>query len=169
MILSNMPGWNFGQVDNIGIGNSGSRTLIQWPRIPNDEANAPDRRFLIAIYARKTASNPPAGSIGACEILDGWSEQSCWNTRPEYNPEPFATYTFEPGEGWKLFDVTALVRAQAKADRDRYGVMLRFLQEDIPLIRCSTYFFVSREGTGEWAARRPVLLVVKDAKAEKAR
>jgi RNA polymerase sigma factor (sigma-70 family) len=168
MILSYMPDWNHGEVDNIGIGNSGCRTLIQWPRIPDDEANASDRRFLIAIYARQTISKPPTGPIGACEILDEWTEQSSWNARPEYDPKPFATCTFEPGEGWKLFDVTALVRAQAKADRDRHGVMLRFLQEDIPPMRCSTYFFVSREGAGEWAGRRPVLLVVKDAKSEKA-
>jgi hypothetical protein len=159
-----LPDWNHGRVDNIGIGNSSSRTLIQWPRIPDEEATDPDRRFLIAIYARKTASNPPAGPIGACEVLDGWSEQSSWNTRPEYNPEPLATYKFEPGEGWKLFDVTALVRAQAKARRDNYGVLLRFLQEDIPPMKCSTYFFVSREGAGEWANRRPLLLIVKDTK-----
>jgi RNA polymerase sigma factor (sigma-70 family) len=168
MILSYMPEWNHGELDNIGIGNSGCRTLMQWPRIPNDEANAPDRRFLIAIYARQIASNPPAGPIVACEILDEWTEQSSWNTRPEYETKPFATYAFEPGDGWKLLDITALVRAQAKADRDRHGVMLRFLQEDIPPIRCSSYFLVSREGAGEWANRRPMLLVVKDPKAEKA-
>ena len=109
-------------------------------------------------------TRPPA--LSGCEILGKWSEQTSWNTRPQYDPEPFATYRFESGEGWKLFDVTALVRAQAKVGRDSYGVLLRFRQEDIPPKLGSTYFFVSREGDGEWAGRRPVLLVVKDTKAE---
>jgi RNA polymerase sigma factor (sigma-70 family) len=166
MILSYMPDWNFGGVDNIGIGNSGSRTLIDWPRIPVEEAKAPDRRFLIAIYSRQTFSNPPAGPLVACEIVEGWNERTSWKTRPRYEPEPFATYKFEPGEGWKLFDVTPLVRAQANADRTGHGVLLRFLSDDIPEQFCSTYMMVSREGAKEWASRRPMLLVVKDAKAE---
>ena len=41
------------------------------------------------------------------------------------------TYKFEPGEGWKLFDVTPLVRAQAKAGRKGHGILLRFLSEDV--------------------------------------
>jgi hypothetical protein len=166
MILSYMPDWNFGGVDNVGIGNAGSRTLIDWPKIPDDEAEAPDRRFLVAIYSRKTFSNPPAGPLVACEILEDWNERTSWRTRPRYEPEPFAIYKFEPGEGWKLFDVTPLVRAQAKADRPGHGVLLRFLSDDIPEQFCSTYMMVSREGAKEWASRRPMLLVVKDEKSK---
>ena len=169
MIMSYMPGWNFGNVDNIGMGNTGSRTLMQWPQVPAEEASDPSQRFLVAIYPRKIVSNPPAGPIMAFEIVEEWPERTSWATRPRYEPEPFATYKFEPGEGWKLFDVTSLVRAQAKAARPNHGVLLRFLSEDIPEPFCSTYFLVSREGAGEWANRRPVLLVVKDEKREKAR
>ena len=40
MVLAYLPDWNFGNVDNIGIGNNdgGVRTLIDWPAIPPDEA-----------------------------------------------------------------------------------------------------------------------------------
>ena len=119
MILAYMPDWNFGNVDNFGIGNNdgGVRTLIDWPAIPADEADSPDRQFLIALYSRKTISHPPAGPIHAFEILENWPELNSWKTQPKYDPEPAATYKFEPDDGWKLFDITPLVRAQAKAGR----------------------------------------------------
>jgi hypothetical protein len=169
MVLAYMPDWNFGRVDNIGVGNpdGGNRTLIDWPKIPAEEAADPDRRFLLAIYSRRTVSNPPAGPIVACEILERWDEQTSWKTKPQYDPEPFATYKFEPGVGWKLFDVTAVVRARAKANRQGHGILLRFLSEDASGTTHSTYFFVSREGAGEWEVRRPVLLVLKDTKSQK--
>ena len=91
-----------------------------------------------------------------------------WSIQPQYDPEPAATYKFEPGEGWKLFDITPLVRDQAKARRKGHGILLRFLSEDFKPPTGSGYDLVSREGAGEWASRRPMLLVVKDAKAEKA-
>jgi RNA polymerase sigma factor (sigma-70 family) len=172
MVLSYIPGWNFGSVDNIGIGNNGGgvRTLIDWPQIPPDEASSPDRQFLIALYSRQTISHPPAGPIHAFEILEEWSETTSWMTQPRYRSEPVATYDFEPGEGWKLFDITPLVRAQAKAGRQRHGLVLRFLGENLsagPKETFSDYKLVSREGAGEWAKRRPVLLVVKTARAGK--
>jgi RNA polymerase sigma factor (sigma-70 family) len=171
MVLSYIPGWNFGSVDNIGIGNNGGgvRTLIAWPEVPPDEATLPDRQFLIAVYSRQTISHPPTGPIHAFEILEDWSETTSWMTQPRYGSEPVATYVFEPGEGWKLFDITPLVRAQAKAGRQRHGLVLRFLSENFsggPKETFSDYKLVSREGAGEWANRRPVLLVVKTAKAE---
>ena len=132
MILSYMPGWDFGNVDNFGIGNAdgGNRTLIEWAEIPDKDVTDPDRRFLLAIYSRKTIANPPAGPILACEVVEDWDERTCWKTKPRYNPEPIATYKFEPGEGWKLFDVTPLVRSRAKEGRRSHGLMLRFLSED---------------------------------------
>jgi hypothetical protein len=102
----------------------------------------------------------------ACEVLERWNEQTSWKTKPRYDPEPFATYKFETGEGWKLFDVTPVVRARAKARRQGHGILLRFLSEDASGAKgtLSQYSFVSREGDGEWAGRRPVLLVAKDTK-----
>jgi hypothetical protein len=169
MILAYLPNQNVGHVDNFGLGNNGGgvRVLIDWPAIPAEEA-APDRRFVVALYSRKTTSHPPAGRIHAFEILRDWDEMAWWSRQPQYDPEPFATYKFEPGEGWKLFDITPLVRDQVKAGRKSHGVLLRFLSEDFNGPNWSGYDLVSREGAGEWASRRPVILVVKDAKPEKA-
>ena len=173
MVLSYLPDWNFGNVDNIGIGNNngGVRTLLDWPAIPADEAGSLEHQFLIAIYARETISHPPASAIHAFEILTEWRERTSWKTQPRYAAEPAATYKFEPGVGWKLFDVTSLVRARAKAGRDGHGLLMRFLNEDVPPggpqdDHCD-YKMVSREATAEWADRRPVLLVVKSSKPAK--
>jgi hypothetical protein len=173
MVLSYLPDWNFGNVDNIGIGNNdgGVRTLIDWPAVPPDEAASSERRFLIALYSRKTISHPPASAINVSEILEEWPERTSWKTQPRYEAKPAATCKFEPGDGWKLIDVTPLVRARAKAGRNGHGVVLRFLNEDVsgglPEI-FSDYKLVSREGAGEWANRRPLLLVVKASKPAKA-
>ena len=163
MVLSYFPAWNLGQVDNIGIGNNrgGVRTLIEWPEIPADEAGSPERQFLIAGYARQTISHPPAGPIHAFEILEDWPEITSWTTQPRYGPKPAATYEFRPGDGWKLFDITPLVRSQAKAGRKPHGAVFRFWSEDFSGETFSDYKMVSREGTGQWMNRRPMLLVVK--------
>lgn len=167
MTLSYMPDWNFGNVDNLGLQNSGTRVSIDWPALAPDQDTSADRQFLIAMYSRKTTSFPPTGPIHAFEILEGWREMTSWKTQPRYDPEPAGTYKFEPGDGWKIFDITSLIRAQAKADRASHGIVIRFLSEDAVAPKLSGYNFVSREGTGEWANRRPVLLVVKAAKSEK--
>jgi RNA polymerase sigma factor (sigma-70 family) len=172
MVLSYIPGWNFGQVDNIGIGNNdgGVRTLIDWPEISPDEASSLDRQFLIAVYSRHTISHPPAGAIDAFEILEDWPEITSWMTQPRYGSEPAATYEFKPEDGWKLFDITPLVRSQAQAGRKHHGAVFRFRSEDFsaaPRETFSDYKMVSREGSGQWVNRRPILLVVKAAKPEK--
>ncbi len=167
MILSYLPDQILGHVDNFGMSNAGGRVLIDWPSISAEEAAAPDRRFFVALYSKKTTSNPPAGRIHAFEILDDWPEWSSWNRKPRFDPEPFATYKFEPGDGWKLFDITPLVRDQAAAGRQGHGVLLRFLSEDVNGPDWSGYDLVSREGAGDWAKRRPMLLAVKDEKPDK--
>ena len=168
MILAYLPNQNLGHVDNFGLANNdgGVRALIDWPAIPVEEATTADRRFLIALYSRKTTSRPPAGPIHAFEILENWPELNSWKMQPMYDPEPKGTYPFEPGDGWKLFDVTSLVQSLAKGGRKSHGVLLRFLSEDFASVRqtFSGYDLVSREGTAEWANRRPLLLVVKPSK-----
>ena len=86
MVLSYMPDWNFGNVNNIGIGNRRRQPHADRvaPRSPPRRPTDPDRRFLLAIYARQTVSNPPAGPIVACEVLEKWNEQTSWKTRPRY-------------------------------------------------------------------------------------
>jgi RNA polymerase sigma factor (sigma-70 family) len=164
MVLAYMPDWNFGNLDNIGIGNNGGgvRTLLNWPTIKAEDTVAANRRFYVALYARKTNAGAAAGPIGIFPILEPWRERSSWKSLPDYDPTPAAQTAFEPGEGWKLFDITSLVRNQAKAGTKSNGMVLRFITEDRPNEngKLSSYEFVSREGTGEWAARRPVLLVV---------
>ena len=82
MTMTYMPDWNFGNIDNVGIQNSGARVLIDWPAIPPAEVTSSDRQFLIAIYSRKTTTHPPTGPIHAFEILEGWREMTSWKTRP---------------------------------------------------------------------------------------
>ena len=168
MILAYLPNQNVGQVDNFGLANNngGVRVLVRWPDISADDAGVPGHRFLLAFYSRKTTSHPPAGRIHGFEILDEWRELNSWSRQPRYDPEPFANYAFEPGEGWKLFDVTPVVRAHARDRRPCHGVVLRFLNEDSNGPTWSGYDLVSREGAGEWAGRHPVLLIVKDWKPE---
>ena len=62
MVLAYLPDWNFGNVDNIGIGNNdgGVLDLIHWPTIASEEAASAERQFLIALYSRKTISHLPA-------------------------------------------------------------------------------------------------------------
>ena len=169
MILSYIPNWDHGDVDNLGFGNAngGNRTLIEWKDIPAEEATDQDHQFLIALYSRETFSHPHPGPIHAFEITEDWRERISWQNQPKYDADPVGTYKFKPGKGWKVFDITSLVRDQAKAGRKSHGVLLRFLSEDFsagPNDNHSDYRFVSREGTGEWEKRRPMLLVVKTNK-----
>jgi hypothetical protein len=164
MILSYIPDWNFGNVDNIGVANNdgGVRTLLDWPEVSPADASAPGRRFLLALYSRQTDANGKGagGTINAHELTETWPEITSWKTKPGYDPEPSATFKFEPEKGWKLFDITPVVQARAKAGAKGKGVMLRFRDEDRSVGVSSGYRFVSREGKGEWASRRPRLLVV---------
>ena len=103
---------------------------------------------------------PKPGPIEAVELTSGWAESTSWNDAPDAADAPFASTVFAPCDGWKLFDVTALVRKQAGA-RGR-GVLLRFAREDVgPGGKWSGYEFVSREGPAD---RRPVLLIIGPAK-----
>src|SRR5262249_28733734 len=104
MVLSYIPLWSHGNVDNIGIGNydGGFRTLIDWDPIAAQLAASPGHRFLIALYARKAVTTTPPGPILAFNITKSWPELTSWKTQPPYDPEPAASYKFEAAEGWKL-------------------------------------------------------------------
>jgi len=166
MVLSYLPDWAYGNVDNIGVANNdgGVRTLLSWPDIDSEGGSA-DLHYVIAFYSRKTTAGGTAGPILAFELRESWTERTSWQTLPDYDPEPAASFKFSPGDGWKLFDLTAVVQAQAKSGRKNHGVLLRFLSEDRTGKKdnWSGYAFVSREGKGEWAGRTPLFLVVKPA------
>jgi RNA polymerase sigma factor (sigma-70 family) len=165
MILSYLPDWAFGNVDNIAIaGNDGGvRTLVDWPDVPSAEAKSADLRFYLAFYSRKTTAKPKPGSVVAFEVTGEWPERTSWKTRPPYEPEPTAYAKFEPGEGWKALDITNFVRTHN--GKSGKGLLIRFLIEDRPADGdWSGYEFVSREGKDEWAKRRPMLVVVGPTK-----
>jgi len=168
MVLSYIPQWSHGNIDNIAVANNdgGVRTLVDWGSIPAAEARREDRRFLLALYSRETTAKPSPGAIQVCEILGDWPERTPWASQPRYAPKPVGESQFEPDEGWKIFDVTSLVRDQAKAGRRNHGVMLRFSREDRSGNKAdwSGYAFASRECPREQGQHRPVLLVVEPAK-----
>jgi RNA polymerase sigma factor (sigma-70 family) len=163
MVLSYLPDWNHGNVDNIGMGNydGGYRTLLDWRPIDPSLASASDHRFLLALFARKSSGTQPTGPILAFTLTEDWPERTSWKTLPGYDPEPAASFGFEPGESWKLFDITPVIRAQARSGRRGHGLLLRFMNEDrsVQNSNRAEYSFVSREG--ESAKLRPVILVVK--------
>ena len=163
MVLSYMPEWAFGRVDNIAIANNqgGVRTLFAWPK---PSAPAAGHRFLLACYARKATApaDQTPSKIGAYELLGDWDEQTPWTKQPKTADAPTAEFDFAGTQGWVTFDVTAIVRKQLAGNGAPKGVMLRFQREDADAKTWSGYEFVSREGEGEWAAKHPVLLVVKD-------
>jgi RNA polymerase sigma factor (sigma-70 family) len=184
MILSYLPDWNFGNVDNIGFEghDGGVRTLVNWPDLTPSEARSKDLRFYLAFYARKSVENAnPArkavqqrmpktalqpvkpGTIAALAISGDWRETTSWKTRPLAEPDTVGIYQFEPGDGWKVFDVTSFVRASE--GRMRYGLMFRYINEERPGDDDWTgYQIVSREGVGEWADKRPRFLVVDSSR-----
>lgn len=166
MVLKYIPKWAHGNVDNIAVANNdgGVRTLLSWSGVPQEDANDPNRHFMVALYSRETTSRPPAGTIVAYEILKSWPEKTSWETQPPTAKKPVAEFKFVPGTGWKLFDITPLIRDQLKTKRKCYGVMLRFAQEDRSSNNWSGYTFVSQEGLGKWLSRRPKLVIVDKAR-----
>ena len=159
MVLSYMPDWAHGDVDNIGVANNdgGVRTLLNWRPIATQDASSPDRRFVIALYSRKTTAAGKTGPILAFEISEDWPERTSWKSQPDYAPDPAANFKFVPGEGWKLFDITSVVHSQAESGGGKHGVLLRWLSEDRSGQKrnWSGYQFVSREGTGRMGKPSP--------------
>jgi hypothetical protein len=163
MVLNYLPDWDHGDIDNLAVQDSGGgvRTLLQWPAVPTDDLATPGRKALLALYARKVSAGTHPSDIEVYDLRADWPEKTSWTTQPPAAPSAASKTSFAAGEGWKIFDVTRLVR-----DRDGaagHGVLLRFANEpqenDL-----SSYHFVSREGLGEWADRHPVLLIVEPEK-----
>jgi hypothetical protein len=161
MVLSYLPEWAHGRVDNIAVANSGGgvRTLLAWGDLPTLAVSG-GNRTLLALYSRKTTSDPNPGVVQVRRLEEPWRELTSWKTQPGSSEETVSEHDFVAEEGWKLFDVTPLVRAQAQSAEECHGVMLRFEREDFVPGTHSGYAFVSREGLGEWATKHPRLLIV---------
>jgi hypothetical protein len=162
MVLSYLPEWAHGNVDNIGIevnDMGGVRTLFAWPK---PKARPEGHRFILACYARERTvpADNKSGKIGAYDVLGDWDEHTPWTKQPKTADKPAAEFDLAAGEGWVTFDVTPLVRKQLGGDGNN-GVMLRFVSDDTKPQRAG-YALVSREGEGQWEMKRPLLLVVKE-------
>jgi hypothetical protein len=167
MILSYLPDWNHGEVDNTAVASydGGVRLLVNWESIAESLIEPPQNRFVLAVYARdnKGPGKSKSATLSAFEVLQDWPEETSWNTQPKYSQTPFDT-TVTNEIGWKLIDVTKLVREQAAEKRSSFGVVLRFSKESLPDQDAFQLKFVSREGLGQWENTRPLLLVVDQSK-----
>jgi len=164
MILSYLPDWDHGNVDNLGLAENdgGVRALLDWPEILPSEFQKANRRAIIALYSRQTTAHGPGSPIQAFALQEAWPERVSWKAQPNYVDERAASYPFKTGEGWKLFDITPLVKAEIKQGHKGHGVMLRFAREDrmSQAGNWSGFQFHSREATGDVARYRPRLLIV---------
>ncbi len=165
MVLAYLPEWRYGNVDNIAVANNdgGVRTLVAWPEVSPEEAKQPSGRFYLALYSRETTAHEPYGTIEAHELLNDWSETTAWNDQPSAEQQPASLHEFTPTQGWKLFDITSIVRAHAEQGTQPNGVLLRFQDETASgnARTWSGYAFVSRHAAGQWADKLPRLLIVE--------
>ncbi len=165
MTLAYMDGWAHGNVDNIAVANNGGgvRTLVQWDASSLEGFREKDVKCILALYSRKTTVHENKGKLAAHSILAPWPELTSWTSLPRFDETPLAMFDFEPGDGWKFFDVTEAVLADAESEDPHHGVLLRFEKEDFPASEgWAGYAFVSREGEGEWLDKHPRLLVVEN-------
>jgi len=160
LIMAYLPQWCHGRANYTAISNcyGGARVLLNWPDISGEDLENSDYRFVVALYSYETAYQPPVGSMVIHKITEPWSELSSWQTRPEIAKGPVTKTEFTEGQGWKFFDVTALIRKQTKAGGENYGIEIRFIDERVPA--WSGYKFVSRESKPEKVSLRPKLLVI---------
>ncbi len=163
MVLAYLPAWNHGEVDNLAVANAqgGVRTLLHWPAPPAEALASAKARFWLAVYARQVKAQTPLPDVQVHEITQEWGERTGWAQQPSFAPLPISTTVMTSGEGWRVVEITALVRQQAADPQKNHGVLLKFDREDISVPGVSTYQFVSREGLGEWQALRPMVLVVE--------
>jgi hypothetical protein len=163
MMISYLDDRRFGQWDWMAVANNdgGVRTVLSFASPSPEEIKRPALKFLLALFARETRFKPPVGRMQVHETLEKWDEDISWKTRPDFAPEPASGVEMTDAVNtWWLFDVTELIRRQARDGRKAFGITLKFDQEDRGSAEkeWSGCQFVSREGP---AAQRPMLLVVE--------
>jgi len=143
-------------------GSNSAGFLCQWPTIPPDEGESPERRFVLALHANK-ATGSTANHLQLHEVLEDWDGAEAEDL--QISAEPVGTYDFKPGSGWKLFDVTNVVQARIERGDDDFGVTLRLADSSlIPKGADRThgrYYFSTQLAQRARAPFRPVLLVVE--------
>ena len=168
MVLSYLPQWRHGNVDNIAVANNdgGVRTLLSWERPAKEELDEAGLQFWLMLHVRKSRLKEGSPVIQAHEIEEPWLEAIGWTQQPRFRLQPTMDTPLSPGTGWKAINVTELVRNRSQTSPVDYGIVLRFKDEDRPgkdndWSGCQ---FTSREGSGQWENCRPVLLVVDPAR-----
>ena len=139
-----------------------STLFLQLPIVPADEAASQTRRFVLAMHATGT-SDTEANCLQMHEVLGDWDGKgkSTAEVPPKVSDEVVAEYGFETDPGWKLFDVTRLVRRRAKRGGEAFGVMLRFADPEEP----ARYKFERDDRDMVRAPFQPALLVVEAGEA----
>jgi RNA polymerase sigma factor (sigma-70 family) len=159
MLLAYQPEQRLGTVDNLALANyhGGLRMLLDW--VPPPESSLrPGRRYLLALYAREVVG-APGGPVLVFPVRDRWDEHTTWSHMPTYAEEPIAEAQLSGGVGWKLLDVTDLVKRGGRS----HGVLIRFRDEDRQLApdgHSCEFKFVSRDAIGPDDDKAPRLLVV---------
>lgn len=113
MVLAYLKDWSHGEVDNIAVANNdgGVRTLLAWKPLPAKTTEGPNRRVYLAVYSRKTTAEKDVSEIVVSPITKKWPEITSWETQPKIDPAvETVSVKFEPGNGWKLVDITPLLR-----------------------------------------------------------
>ncbi|HVA46111.1 MAG TPA: DNRLRE domain-containing protein [Pirellulales bacterium] len=161
MVLAYMLNWDRGDVDNLAVSNNdgGVRTLLAWEPPSQEETEQAQLRFFLAMYARKTIVRDEPGPLEIHKLLGDWGERVSWSNQPDLAPEAAAAAEVESGEGWRMFDVTDLVREQARSPQNNHGVALCLPAKKTG--QDTVIEFVSRHAPDESRNLRPMLLVVK--------
>lgn len=163
MVLAYLHGWDRGDVDNLAVSNfnGGVRTLLAWEMPSHEEIDDLRLRYLLAIYCRKSTLRAESARLEIHRLLGPWQERTSWNNQPEFSPEVAATFDLNPGEGWKMLDVTELVREQVRAPQKNFGVALSLPRLALEATQqpWSELDFTSREA--ENPSLRPMLLIVR--------
>jgi hypothetical protein len=169
MVLAYLPDWDRGDVDNLAVSNldGGVRTLLSWQMPSLKEADDAGLRFVLAIYCRKSLLRDEPGKLEIRTLFGPWQERISWKNQPGLSPQAAAVFDVSPREGWMVFDVTDLVREQARMPQANFGVALCLPAKTTTRDTWSEIGFASREA--EASALRPILLMIKpDAQPPKA-
>jgi hypothetical protein len=154
MVISYIAQGSYPSLNYLAVANNehGVRGFVSWPKIdPTSESH----RYLLAVYSTKTTEAEEPGMVEAHEVLTDWGESLMWDSAPKTSPQASSQTPFSKGDGWKLFDVTNVVKGQKNQAQPR-GVMLKFSDETKKAPGgWSGYEVSSREGAEEM---RPVLL-----------
>jgi hypothetical protein len=107
----------------------GSRMLFDWSPISAEDLKGDNRKFMLALYQRQAVGAALTLKIGAYEIKAEWKEPT-WKDQPAVAEKPFAEFEIKPDAGWRIFDITPLIRSYQQSGKPGFGVEFRALDEN---------------------------------------